>query len=73
MSTISIPITSELNQFIEDQVSLGKATSKAELIRRAIIRFKEEEFISSVLEAKKEIKEGKALTGDLDTLAKGFN
>ncbi|MES3006109.1 MAG: hypothetical protein V4664_04145 [Patescibacteria group bacterium] len=73
MTTISIPITAELNQFIEEQVKLGKATSKAELIRRAIIKFKEDEFIVSILKAKQEIKEGKALVGDLDTLAKGFN
>ena len=73
MTTISIPITTELNQFIEEQVKLGKASSKAELIRRAIIKFKEDDFITSILKAKQEIKEGKALVGDLDTLAKGFN
>ena len=73
MTTISIPITSELNEFIEEQVGLGKATSKAELIRRAIIKFKDDEFIASVLKAKQEIKQGKALVGNLDKLAEGFN
>jgi Arc/MetJ-type ribon-helix-helix transcriptional regulator len=72
MTTISIPLTRELNNFIDEQVRLGNASSKAELIRRAIIKFKEDEFISSILKAKKEIKDGKALKGDLDELAKGF-
>ena len=73
MTTISIPITNELNEFIGEQVELGKASSKADLIRRAIIKFKDDEFITSVLMAKQEIKEGKALVGDLDKLAGGFN
>jgi len=73
MTTISIPITNELNEFIDEQVELGKVASKAELIRRAIIKFKDDEFITSILKAKQEIKEGKALVGDLDKLAKGFN
>lgn len=72
MTTISIPLNNELNNFIDEQVRLGNASSKAELIRRAIIKFKEDEFINSILKARQEIKEGKALRGDLDELAKGF-
>ena len=72
MTTISIPLNNELNDFIDEQVRLGNVSSKAELIRRAIIKFKEDEFISSILKAKQEIKDGKALKGDLDELAKGF-
>lgn len=73
MTTISIPITTELNQFIDEQVALGNASSKADLIRRVLLKFKEEEFINSVRKAKQEIKDGKVLRGDLDTLEKGFN
>ena len=72
MTTISIPLSNELNRFVDEQVRLGKAGSKAELVRRAIIKLKDEEFIQSVITAKREIKEGKALRGDLDKLAKGF-
>lgn len=72
MTTISIPITSELNSFIDEQVRLGNASSKAELIRRAIIKFKEDAFINSILKAKQEVRDGKALSGDIDELAKGF-
>jgi Arc/MetJ-type ribon-helix-helix transcriptional regulator len=72
MTTISIPITTELNEFINEQIRLGKASSKAEFIRRAIIKFKEEEFIKDIREAQQEIKDGKGMTGDLDKLAEGF-
>ena len=72
MATISIPITSDLNEYIDEQVKLGKASSKAELIRRAIIKYKEDEFVNTILQAEQEVKEGKVLRGDLDKLAKGF-
>jgi Arc/MetJ-type ribon-helix-helix transcriptional regulator len=72
MTTISIPLNNELNEYIDTQVRLGNASSKAELIRRAIIKFKEDEFVNSILKAKQEIKDGKALKGDLDELASGF-
>ena len=72
MTTITIPITSELDSFIKEQVRLGKAANKADLVRRAIIKFKEDEFISTIILAKQEVRDGKALTGDLDELAKGF-
>ena len=72
MTTISIPITTELNEYINEQVRIGKAASKAELIRRAIIRYKEDDFIATIQRASQEVKDGKALTGDLDMLAEGF-
>ena len=72
MTTITIPLNNELNSYIDEQVKLGNASSKAELVRRAIIKYKEDEFIHSIREAQQEVKDGKALQGDLDELAKGF-
>lgn len=72
MTTVTIPLNEKLNNFINEQVRIGNASSKADLIRRAIISFKENEFINSILKAKQEIKDGKALKGDLDELALGF-
>jgi Arc/MetJ-type ribon-helix-helix transcriptional regulator len=72
MNTITVPITKPLNDFIEEQVRIGNASSKADLVRRAIQQFKEEEFIRAVLKAEQEISDGKGLRGDLKTLAKGF-
>lgn len=72
MTTITIPITTELNDFIENQVKLGEASSKADLVRRAIQKMKEDVFVQQILISKKEAKDGKLLKGDLDELAKGF-
>lgn len=72
MTTITIPLNTDLNDFIEEQVRLGNAASKADIVRRAISRLKEEEFIKTILSARQEIKDGKVLSGDLDELAKGF-
>jgi len=72
MSTITVPLTPELEKFINSQLALGKAKSKSELVRRALQNLKEEEFITTVVFAQREIAEGKALVGDLDELAKGF-
>ena len=72
MTTITIPVTAELNDFIDNQVKLGEASSKADFVRRAIQKMKEDIFVQQILQAKKEAKEGKLLKGDLDKLAKGF-
>ena len=72
MTTITIPLDAELNDFVNREVKLGHAASKAELVRKAIQKYKEDQFIQSILLAKQEIRQGKGLTGDLDVLAKGF-
>jgi Arc/MetJ-type ribon-helix-helix transcriptional regulator len=72
MTTISIPINDSLNDFIDEQVRLGNSSSKADLIRRAIIRYKEEIFIQSIMEAREDVRKGRVFTGDLDKLAEGF-
>ena len=61
-----------LNDFINEQVRIGNVASKAELIRRAITQFKQDEFVNSILKAEQEIKDGKVLRGDIDKLAEGF-
>ncbi len=72
MTTITVPLSTELNEFINEQVKLGKMPNKAELVRAAIIRYKEDALITELLKAKQEAKEGKLFTGDLDALAKRF-
>ena len=72
LTTITIPITSDLNDFINSQVKIGGASSKADFVRRAIQKMKEDIFVQQILQAKQEAKEGKLLKGDLDKLAKGF-
>ena len=72
MSTLSVPLTPKLEEFINDQVKSGRAASKADVVRRALVTFSEEEAVREVLLAQKEISEGKGLTGDIRELMKRF-
>ncbi len=70
MSTISVPLTPKLEEFINQQVKSGRAANKADVVRRALIAMTEEEAVQEVLLAQKEIREGKGLRGDLRELIK---
>lgn len=70
MSTLSVPLTPEMEKFIKDQVKSGRAANKADVVRRAIRAMEEEEAVRVVLEASREIAEGKGLEGDLRELIK---
>jgi Arc/MetJ-type ribon-helix-helix transcriptional regulator len=70
MSMLSVPLTPELEKTINRLVEDGVATNKADLARKAIEYFAEQRAIQDVLDAQKELGEGKFLKGDLDELAK---
>lgn len=70
MSTLSVPLSPELEKFIDNQVKSGNAANKADVVRRALIRFSEDEAVRVVLEASQEVKDGKVLRGDLRELIK---
>lgn len=70
MTTISVPISADLENFINDMIGQGLAENKAQVIRKAIVRLAEDEAVSAVLRAEQEISEGKGLRGDLRKLAK---
>jgi len=69
MSTLSVPLTPSLEKFINDQVKSGYAANKADVVRRALTRFSEDEAVEMILRAQKEIADGKGLRGDLRKLA----
>lgn len=66
MATLSVPLTKDLEEFIESQVRLGKMENKAAVVRRALRLLAEEEAIAAVLKADRE----PSICGDLDKLAK---
>ncbi|OIO30923.1 hypothetical protein AUJ77_01095 [Candidatus Nomurabacteria bacterium CG1_02_43_90] len=69
MSTLSVPLSPELEKFIDNQVKNGNAANKADVVRRALIRFSEDEAVRAVLEASR----GPVLKGDLRELMKQIN
>ena len=70
MSTLSVPLTPELELKVEELVKSGFASNKAAVVRRAIEKLAEDEAVNAVLIAQREIREGKGLTGDLRELMK---
>lgn len=72
MTTISVPISADLEEFINNMIADKKAENKAQVVRQALYKAKEEEAINNVLISQRELKEGKILTGDLRELSKKF-
>ena len=72
MTTLSIPVSGELEEFIERMIEEGRGANKADVVRRALKRYEEDEALESILQSEREIAQGKGLRGDLRELAKKF-
>jgi len=70
MATLSIPLTHNLEEFIDMLVKRGFAPNKAEVVRRALRLLAEEEAIAAVLTAEQEVRRGRILKGNLRKLAR---
>jgi Arc/MetJ-type ribon-helix-helix transcriptional regulator len=70
MTTITIPITKELESFINEEIRAGTSDSKAHLVRFALGRLREERALSRLREAELDIKVGRVYKGDLKKLLK---
>ncbi|MBI2550789.1 type II toxin-antitoxin system ParD family antitoxin [Candidatus Uhrbacteria bacterium] len=73
MSTISVPLTPPLEQFINSMIKTGRASNKAEVVRRALVKMAEDEAVEAVMRSMREVKAGKILRGNLDELAKNIS
>lgn len=72
MTTITVPITKELESFIEEEIEAGTSESKAHLVRFALGRLREERALSRIQEAEADIQTGRVYKGDLKKLLKKF-
>lgn len=68
MSTLSVPLSGDTLKQIEALIQQGVASNKADLVRKAIDKYIEDQVVESILRASKEPR----LSGDLDELAKKF-
>ncbi|MCR4311577.1 MAG: hypothetical protein NUV54_03380 [Candidatus Taylorbacteria bacterium] len=66
MSTLSVPLTPQLEETVNRLVKSGYGSNKADVVRRALKRLSEEEAVNAVLLAEKET----SLKGDLLELMK---
>lgn len=69
MSTLSVPLTPKLEEFINSQVKSGRAANKADVVRRALVAMSEEEAVEAVLRAERE----PTLKGNIRNLMKKIN
>jgi Arc/MetJ-type ribon-helix-helix transcriptional regulator len=72
MTTLSIPVSGDLEKFIERMVRDGKGANKADVVRRALREYEENEALENILRSEREFKEGKFLRGDLREILKKF-
>lgn len=70
MTTLSVPLPAQLEEYISRVVKRGDAANKADVVRRALLRMAEEDAISAVLQAEREAADGKAVSGDLRKILK---
>ena len=68
MTTLSVPIPSNLEVFIDEMVRGGIAPNKAEVVRQALAKYAEDQAVEAVLRSEQEAREGKILRGDLNKL-----
>lgn len=68
MSTLSVPLTPTLEDAIERLVKMGFAETKAEVVRKAIVRLSEEEALNAVLISQRQARNGELFEGDLKAL-----
>ena len=73
MTTLSVPIRANQEEFINSMVKQRFASNKADVVRKAIDLLAEEELLASVLRAERELEEGKILYGDPRKLLKKFS
>ena len=66
MTTLSIPVSGELEKFIGKMIKDGKGSNKADVVRRALNEYKENEVLKTILQAESE----PTLHGDLRDLMK---
>lgn len=70
MSTLSVPLTKQLEAFIDEMVRLGIAPNKAEVVRKALHRYAEDQAVDAILRSEQEARDGKVIKGDLRKILK---
>ena len=68
MPTVTIPLESDLFEFVEEEIREGNAETKTQVIRQALRRLREERAFTRLREAESDIREGRLLQGDLRSL-----
>ncbi|HXK38090.1 MAG TPA: hypothetical protein VJ579_03410 [Candidatus Paceibacterota bacterium] len=68
MPIITVPLESDLYNFVEEEIREGNAETKTQVIRQALRRLREERAFTRLREAESDIREGRVVQGDLRAL-----
>lgn len=66
MTTVSVPLTDDQHRHLTELIKQGVGANKADVLRKALEKFAEDQAVEAVLRARKE----PSLEGDLDELAR---
>lgn len=72
MSILSVSLTPEIEEFIEQEMSSGEFESKGQLVKKALKKFEEDRLMERLTKASEDIRNGLYLEGDLEELSKKF-
>lgn len=70
MTTISVPMPKDLLEFVDSFIASGEAENRAQAIRKAIRKMREQIEINDIFEASRQVQQGFAYTGDLKDILK---
>lgn len=70
MTTISVPLPKDLLDFVDSYIATGEAENRAQAIRKAIRKMREQLEINEIFETSQQIKQRKFYTGDLKNILK---
>lgn len=70
MTTISIPMPKDLLMFIDSIIASGEAENRAQAVRKAVRKMREQIEINDIFEASRQIQQGISYTGDLKEIVK---
>ena len=72
MSTISVPLNKEAETKLDELVKSGVGSSRADVMRKGLLKLAEDRAVEEVLMSEREARAGKLLQGDLRKLVKKF-
>ena len=70
MTTISIPMPKDLLMFIDSIIASGEAENRAQAVRKAVRKMREQIEINDIFEASRQIQQGISYAGDLKEIIK---
>jgi len=66
MTTISVPMPRDLLKFVDSIIASGEAENRAQAVRKAVRKMREQTEIDEIFEASLQIKQGYSYTGILE-------